>query len=641
MKRFNKIALLALTAVAFASCAEDNEWTQGVDVTDANEKFSNVSFETSSLNVEVVPEDPTTTTIRVVREKTDYAEEVPIDVLVNTDDMFQLGKCVFAEGEDVAEVVLDFSKAQVGKTYSMKIALTDPEHVSEYAKANTMVISVLRAKWEPIEGEGNFTIPVIGAKNPAIKIERRSDDHSWYRIVDPFAPMLLETEDGFERNDQLEGYTKADPYFKFRVMMSGDELNDLKVNKDGLVYFQEAYIGRMDDFFYGHRNEMSLAHPSEFQSLNNVESWQKNYVMTWQENGLPGKIQLAPMFYLEGLGGLNYTQDNGVFYLYFPGYKDPETADITSEDFEWEEALAATFVSGQMGTEGEGVLYKGTCVKTTDDANKEFEKEWGTAYLLESPYAEGYHIYFTVDKDGYIMVPDKVAKQPIGLQALGEDIYAKINASNSTFSAKQVVLNITFTNKDGSKVYGTSNEILQDITYTTVGTADWTYIFFANDDGTPYLDAGLELQQRDDDPSEYRILHALADVNIKFIINEDNTVSIPQQNTGGVEQTGLPIYVRDAKSAFPSYPASTYDPKTSLITAILYYNVGSADGWRPVSEPIQLHIGVMPEQPEEAAKAVRAKKVNASKPSKMNVRSPWASYKKVNTKKALEPMVLR
>lgn len=642
MKLFNKTALFALAGLAFIACSEQNDWTPGVDVTDTNKNYSNVSFERSSKSVECEPEDPTVTTIRVVREVADNAETVPLEILTNTDDVFEVGECVFAEGENAADVEIDFAKAEMGKVYTLKLAITDNNHISDYTQANSMTLSVVRAKWETIEGQGQLMCGIVGGINPTVDIQVRTDNPNLFRIVNPFAPMLFQGGDGnWHRNDQFSDYQGADEYLNFQILQPGETIFGAEVTMSDLVFFDPVKTGLLD----GQYNAAVLFyHPAHFDKYSSCDGWKKNAVLSWQENGLPGKIQLAPFYYLEGLGGLDYSQDNGQITIFFPGYTEPAKADIT-QDFDWdEEVFAGEFISGQLGTTTSNSLYRGTCTLTTDDADKVFKQEWGTAYAIPSPYAEGYDLYFTVTDDGYIMLPEEVALQPIGLKALGEDVYAKINVDNSTIDLekKQLTLNITFCNRDGSKVYATTNESLQLAPYTTVGTADWEYIFFG-DENAPYLDEGLTLQRHDEDPSSYRILHALNDVTILFTINEDNTVTINRQETGALYQPGTPIYVMDMYSFDEEADPSVYNPETSTISAYLLYHYinGNNIYGGDVVETIKLNFD---EQPAESAKAKKLGKAFAAKKLRSfakNVRSPWANYKKVDNKKTFEPLVLR
>ena len=192
-----------------------------------------------------------------------------------------------------------------------------------------------------------------------------------------------------------------------------------------------------------------------------------------------------------------------------------------------------------------------------------------------------------------------------------------------------ITLNITFTDKTGEKEFGTADEVLSNVHYSKVGTADWTYtLFFANKDGSPYVDAGLELQQRDDDPTQYCILHALNDATIKFSIDADNIVRIPQQFTGYSED-GLTLYVADVATLMgenyrPSFP-SVYDPETKTISTSLYYNLGDGRGIDPGVETIKLNFDETATV-KKAAKKHPNTSVLRSVKKRFNVAFPWTCY---------------
>ena len=340
---------------------------------------------------------------------------------------------------------------------------------------------------------------------------------------------------------------------------------------------------------------------------------------------IPAEINLGAVAYLAKGGGLDRRSNPLVFY--FPGYKPAHKADL-NEDFEWEEVYNGVFTSEQLGTESEKTLYKGTCTNKTDACDSTFAAQYGTAYTIQSPYAEDYNLIFTV-KDGNIMVPEGYELQEIGVKAMGQNVFAKINMGKSKYTKTVVTLNITFTDETGEKEFGTADEVLSNVHYSKVGTADWTYtIFFANQDGSPYVDAGLELQQRDDDPTQYCILHALNDVTIKFSIDADNIVRIPQQFTGYSED-GLTLYVADVATLMgeqyrPSFP-SVYDPETKTISSNLFYNLGDGRGVDPGVETIKLNFDKTATV-KKAAKKHHNTSVLRNVKKRFNVAFPWTCY---------------
>ena len=227
------------------------------------------------------------------------------------------------------------------------------------------------------------------------------------------------------------------------------------------------------------------------------------------------------------------------------------------------------------------------------------------------------------------MVPEGYELQEIGVKAMGQNVFAKINMGKSKYTKTVITLNITFTDETGEKEFGTADEVLSNVHYSKVGTADWTYtLFFANQDGSPNVDAGLELQQRDDDPTQYCILHALKDVTIKFSIDADNIVRIPQQYTGHSED-GLSLYVADVATLMgeqyrPSYP-SVYDPETKTISASLFYNLGDGRGVNPGVETIKLNFDKTATV-KKAAKKHHNTSVLRSVKKRFNVAFPWTCY---------------
>ena len=327
-------------------------------------------------------------------------------------------------------------------------------------------------------------------------------------------------------------------WFVFRILQKGEKYGLVEeIHSEDLVAFDEYFTGAVA----GDDGELSYLHPSAIKSLSVEAQWQDSKVISWQSaptgvdtefkagEKIPAEINLGAVAYLAKGGGLDRRSNPLVFY--FPGYKPAHKADL-NEDFEWEEVYNGVFTSEQLGTESEKTLYKGICTNKTDACDSTFAAQYGTAYTIQSPYAEDYNLIFTV-KDGNIMVPEGYELQEIGVKAMGQNVFAKINMGKSKYTKTVVTLNITFTDETGEKEFGTANEVLSNVHYSKVGTADWTYtLFFANKDGSPNVDAGLELQQRDDDPTQYCILHALKDVTIKFSIDADNIVRIPQQYTG-------------------------------------------------------------------------------------------------------------
>lgn len=649
MKTIKKLGLVLCSALVFVACdTVSDDWKPGS--WDAAEGFEDVSFVgKTSVTDELDPTDPKTATVTMKRKNTKGELVVTPEVTVNDDSVFTVTDFHFADGDSLATATISFPKAKIGTSYSLQLTVTDKNLVSSYSDGVLFNYSVTCVKWVSL-GKGTYIDNVIPSviTNPVItnlqsepEFFIRDDDHTRFRVKSPLATATFRYQDktfpyvgGLLSPEEAKGISE---WFTFRVLQKGDEYGPVKdIQSEDLVAFERYYTGA--DF--GDDGELSYLHPSAFKSLANEDEWKDSKVISWQaaptsvdtefEAGekIPAEINLGALAYLSNYGVVSLDRFPLVFYL--PGYKPAHKADLKSEDFEWKEVYTGTFISEQLGTESKKTLYKGTCVNKTDDCDSTFAAQYGTAYTIQSPYAEDYNLIFTV-KDGNIMVPDdeELQLQEIGVEAMGEKVFAKINIGKSKYTEEEITLNITFTDKTGEKDFGTANEVMTKAVYSKVGTADWTYtILFANEDGSPYVDADLELQKREDIPNHYRILHALNDVTIMFSIDADNIVRIPQQLTGATTN-GMPIFVGDVPTLMgekyrPNFP-SVYDPETKTITTNLFYNLGDGNGMKPGVETIKLNF-------DEAAAVKKAAKrhpntsVLRSVKKRFNVAFPWTCY---------------
>lgn len=592
MKTIKKLGLVLCSALVFVACdTVSDDWKPGS--WDAAEGFEDVSFVgKTSVTDELDPTDPTTATVTMKRKNTKGELVVTPEVTVNDDSVFTVTDFHFADGDSLATATISFPKAEIGTPYSLQLTVTDKKLVSSYSQAVLFNYSVTRVKWVSL-GKGTYIDNVLPTVWPITDIQSepeffiRDDDHTRFRVKSPLATATFKYQGAtlpfvgeFLTPEEAEGLSD---WFVFRILQKGEKYGLVEeIQSEDLVAFDEYFTGAVA----GDDGELSYLHPSAIKSLSVEAQWQDSKVISWQSaptgvdtefkagEKIPAEINLGAVAYLAKGGGLDRRSNPLVFY--FPGYKPAHKADL-NEDFEWEEVYNGVFTSEQLGTESEKTLYKGTCTNKTDACDSTFAAQYGTAYTIQSPYAEDYNLIFTV-KDGNIMVPEGYELQEIGVKAMGQNVFAKINMGKSKYTKTVVTLNITFTDETGEKEFGTADEVLSNVHYSKVGTADWTYtLFFANKDGSPNVDAGLELQQRDDDPTQYCILHALKDVTIKFSIDADNIVRIPQQYTGHSED-GLSLYVADVATLMgeqyrPSYP-SVYDPETKTISASLFYNLG-------------------------------------------------------------------
>lgn len=156
-----KYLLCALLATIFVGCAEEVAFEPG-----PADNGAQISFETSSLAVQLMPTDPTEYEIKISRADNDAAAtyEVELTEGKGSEGIFSLeaGKSAvvsksleFAEGQTESSITLSFAEAAIGVGYKAKLAITG-ENVAIY-KPILLDFSVIRQyTWEVLaDAEGN------------------------------------------------------------------------------------------------------------------------------------------------------------------------------------------------------------------------------------------------------------------------------------------------------------------------------------------------------------------------------------------------------------------------------------------------------------------------------------------------------
>ena len=99
------------------------------------------------------------------------------------------------------------------------------------------------------------------------------------------------------------------------VMHPGDTLAGQNITVDDLVYFSSTSTGSKHPYYNA---TVWIHQPARFSSMSTQDCWLHNRVIEYQENGLPGRIQLAPFYFMDGIGGWDYTQYDGIVFIDFP-----------------------------------------------------------------------------------------------------------------------------------------------------------------------------------------------------------------------------------------------------------------------------------------------------------------------------------
>lgn len=116
------------------------------------------------------------------------------------------------------------------------------------------------------------------------------------------------------------------------------------------------------------------------------------------------------------------------------------------------------------------------------------------------------------------------------------------------------------------------------MTWTPAYIGDFTYTqFFANSDGSPYVDGGLTLLQCDQDPTMFKIEHWGFDVDFIFTMDENGTLTVAEQATGYEHQSYGMVYVSDivTYTGGTSYGTSYYENGVFNFNLVYYVPEGT------------------------------------------------------------------
>lgn len=617
--KYSIFCFAAASSMALSSCSSDDDIAKAES--DSLGTFGNVYFPETSFTAELDPVDPTTYTVTLKREDATSAVTVPM-VVEGADSIITATEASFAAGEDSTSVTLDFSKAEIGVTYSAFVKAANSMYMEPFE------FTVTRVKWNDagsyyddngaiVTGYAKYTDDLVttfyGIDNTTqiVKLQERDDKPGYFRIINAYAGGYAYNEDG--------DYDADNDYYIY-----------IDATDSTMVYIPEK-CEQGTDWGYGNFIVWSMA---GYYLAKGDDEAAKDYYGTY-ENGVitfPAEALLFGMADYNS-GGMYTSNGNGAFRLEVKATKQAHVADITSDDFSWETAFdEGAFTSSILGNETTAALLKGVCVNTTDSCDKTFYQTYGTAYKIVSPYAEGYDIYFCVNADGEVTSP--LGSQPTGLVAMGASVYAYINASASSFSEKEITLNITFSNADGSITYGTSDEVLSNITWTQTTTGTYTYLasLWGDDDGNAPSDAGLSLLKRDDMDDTYKISNWLMGVDYVFTWNhETNEVVVSDQYSGYTDADYGDMYVVELNqynSDTAEMPSSYYDPDTKTFHFYVIYYV-SAGYFGYGEETFTLDSA-------SAAKAHKALKANAKTMKKAKAKAMKRTYKFSSNKQSMK-----
>lgn len=332
MNKIFKGVVLSLLAVAGLASCSSNDYSYSPAEVPTN---AQVFFPVSNASSFTLSDDAETINIPIKRGKSD--EAVTVNLLVKVAQKasaFTIPASVsFAAGEADAVIPVNYDPTQMEyeSKDTISIIIGDETFTTPYGNSVQKLFVTLPSPLKLL-GTGTFEDTWVWGGKGKVQIYQNKLNPNEYRIMNPWEAVLtaMAEEAGEDPADYLaELNGRQSPYINITVMQPGNTLGDVTITQKDLIYY-----GQINSGYYNTSNDYNqdilLLHPSSFTSLSTESSWLYNRVIEWQENGLPGRIQIAPYFYMDGLGGWNYTQKDGIVTIDFPGYTPKDfTAELT------------------------------------------------------------------------------------------------------------------------------------------------------------------------------------------------------------------------------------------------------------------------------------------------------------------------
>jgi hypothetical protein len=274
-------------AALFTSCNKDNE-----GAIYNNQEGAGLSFTASTLVAVEVPASNPVFEVEILRGNISGAASGNVTATLKVGETELSGVTVsgynFADGQNSTTVSVNISPLEVGVVGSLTLTIADADASVGAIKSATMKVSKAY-EWESL-GKGAFVDNFFGfVSKPEIM---KAKGYERYRVMAPCEDYRLNPDP----SDTWVASWSA-PYIELWV-------------EDGLVFFDEYFTGQNYD---GDKTcPIYVYHPSAFSSLNSPEFWQYNKFISDKV------IQLAPYYYIDGVGGWNYTQYDGVIIITLP-----------------------------------------------------------------------------------------------------------------------------------------------------------------------------------------------------------------------------------------------------------------------------------------------------------------------------------
>ena len=350
MKLYKSLFIVtALVAGMLTSCSDDGVWDKAKPADLYLTEGTAYAFDATSCSYTYYPADVTAglnIPVTVTRGNTDGQYTLPIKADFSDTEILSGAESVtFEAGQNTATYTIHVNKEiEIGQTVSAKLRIDtlcigipymkDPG-IDELDETSTHEDSVLYNNyqtylkklaaykivttvdigkdynWKSL-GKGsivdNFWFE-NGDAPATVEIMQAVENANMFRVVNPWTAIADAVGASLDGN-------QTD--IKLRLLQPGETFRNQTISQKNLVFFDQSCTGY---FHSTYEADIWILHPSEFTAGASEDTWLHSKVTAYQSSGLPATIQLAPRYYMFGVGGWNQSQADGIMEIVFPGVK--------------------------------------------------------------------------------------------------------------------------------------------------------------------------------------------------------------------------------------------------------------------------------------------------------------------------------
>ncbi|MDD4776801.1 MAG: hypothetical protein PHV53_00790 [Fermentimonas sp.] len=493
--KINKIikALSLLLVVAFAACSDFEDTV--IDSPERPAGNLGVFFPANPSLFELEPTDEPKITLKIAREISAGAVQVPVKVEINDENIFNVPQSVsFADGQKEVEFNVTFPEAKEGVAYDLKLVVEGDTYVNPYGSPlNYVSTTVSRIKWSPVPRplvyiDGTFAT-LFGVQFYPMYVEADSvklDESTRYRFKNAYR---VPTSDDPDEDGIFDGYPYNSPG---DFDDSQDWLTTIEIYENGKVFMGSSEIGV--DWGYG---MISIGNLLGNTSQTDESAYPlgkfENNVITFGANSL--------YFSMAGYsnGGKYAASNPTTIYLSKEAYI---AANLKIEDFN---DVEYELVEGELGT-FESAAYSDIWSRTLSqaidlDVDNE-DSDYKSLFYISDLYAEDYGLAF-YNYDGVIRIPEN---QPTGIEFLGNEVFVSQSPKHSSS---------VYENFKGTSVY-TFGLIFHYKDGTIVG--DFAETYYYSEEALTYV--------KDDFLGNFSLIGATEPLDVVIDENTDNNFVI-------------------------------------------------------------------------------------------------------------------